>query len=59
MTIEIRELVIEARVSDASGSSAPWRERRTDRDKDEEARWIALISQRVMEQLREEWGRYL
>lgn len=59
MTIEIRELVIEARIVDGNGSSSPWREHRTDQDRDEEARWIALISQRVMEQLREEWGRYL
>lgn len=59
MTIEIRELVIEARISDANGSSPPWREHRTDRDRDEEARWIAHISQRVMEELREEWRRYL
>lgn len=59
MTIEIRELVIEARVNDANGSSPPWQERRLEQDKDEEARWIALISQRVMEQLREERGGYL
>ncbi|WP_455872283.1 DUF5908 family protein [Serratia proteamaculans] len=59
MTIEIRELVIEARVTDSQSPSQPWRGHSPEREKEEEARWIALISQRVIEQLREELGRRL
>lgn len=59
MTIEIRELVIEARVNDSQTLSQPWRSGNAERDREEEARWIALISRQVMEQLREELGRRL
>ncbi|WP_415869209.1 DUF5908 family protein [Burkholderia ubonensis] len=56
MTIEIRELVIEARVSEVGESSPPWLVRSVSQKREEEARWVALISQRVLEQLREERG---
>lgn len=59
MTIEIRELVIEARISDSQAASPPWRSDNPLRDREEEARWVALISRQVMEQLREELGRQL
>ncbi|MGK0602879.1 DUF5908 family protein [Yokenella regensburgei] len=59
MTIEIRELVIEARVSDSQTLSQPWASGNPERDREEEARWVELITRQVMEQLREELGRRL
>lgn len=57
MTIEIRELVIEARVTDVGGHSQSSLAYNVAQTKEEEARWVALISQRVLELLREERGR--
>ncbi|WP_369679028.1 DUF5908 family protein [Burkholderia ubonensis] len=57
MTIEIRELVIEARVNEAGVPSPPWLARGVSQKREEETRWVALICQRVLEQLREERGR--
>jgi hypothetical protein len=59
MTIEIRELVIEAKVSESRSPSIPWRSGNPECDREEEARWVALISRQVMERLREEQGRRL
>ncbi|WP_157639499.1 DUF5908 family protein [Burkholderia ubonensis] len=57
MTIEIRELVIEARIGGAGVSSPSCLVHSVSQKREEEARWVALISQRVLEQLREERGR--
>lgn len=59
MTIEIRELVIEARIHDSNTASQLRRFDNPEYDREEEARWVALISRQVMEQLREELGRQL
>ncbi|MHA1066703.1 DUF5908 family protein [Enterobacter ludwigii] len=56
MTIEIRELVIEARVSDSQSPTQPWCPGNRERDREEQAKWIALISRQVLEKLREELG---
>lgn len=56
MTIEIRELVIEARISDSEGSSTKSLAEEIAKNKEEEARWVELISKMVVEQLREERG---
>lgn len=56
MTIEIRELVIQASISE-NGNTLEKRPLRTiAQEVDEEARWIERISRRVLEQLREERG---
>jgi hypothetical protein len=57
MTIEIRELVIEARVTETGTSSFSSLAQSVAQTKEEENRWIALISKRVLELLREEQGR--
>jgi hypothetical protein len=56
MTIEIRELVIQARVtaSEETAPASPFRSRA--QEKAEEARWVEIITQRVLEKLREEGG---
>ncbi|QWZ75381.1 DUF5908 family protein [Enterobacter roggenkampii] len=56
MTIEIRELVIEARISDSEGSSTKSLAEEIAKNREEEARWVELISKMVVEQLREERG---
>lgn len=56
MTIEIRELVIQARVS--APEEAPPRApvRSIAQEKADEARWVEIIAQRVVDKLREEGG---
>lgn len=56
MTIEIRELVIQACVSETGHAPETRPSRTLAQDMDEEARWIERISQRVLEQLWEERG---
>lgn len=56
MTIEIRELVIQARVvdDDSTGKDAP---RTTVADRMQEARLVELVAKRVLERLRDQgWG---
>lgn len=55
MTIEIRELVIKAELTNENITSQ--RIRSSQLDKEEEARLISLISKQVLEQLREDRGR--
>ncbi|WP_421215159.1 DUF5908 family protein [Aeromonas jandaei] len=55
MTIEIRELVIKAELTNENITSQ--RIRSSQLDKEEEARLITLISKHVLEQLREDRGR--
>lgn len=57
MTIEIRELVIEARVTDAERGQQSSLAYSVAQKKEEEARWVTLICQRVLELLREDRGR--
>ena len=55
MTIEIRELVIQARVA-AGEERQSITQRGIAQQKADEARWVELITQRVLEKLREEGG---
>ena len=55
MTIEIRELVIQAKVV-AGEERLPSATRGIAQQKADEARWVELIAQRVLEKLREEGG---
>lgn len=56
MTIEIRELVIQATISETCNTPEKRPSRTIAQEMDEEVRWIERISQRVLEQLREERG---
>lgn len=56
MTIEIRELVIEARISESEYSSTVSLAEEIAKNREEEARWVELISKMVVEHLREERG---
>ncbi|MNJ37769.1 hypothetical protein D3C77_326010 [compost metagenome] len=58
MTIEIRELVIEARVPETGNAAPSSQVQCVAQNIEEESRWVTLISKRVLEQLREERGRY-
>jgi len=58
MTVEIRELVIQARVSSPGGDSEPAPMRGVAQEKASEARWVELIARRVLELLREEGSRH-
>jgi Family of unknown function (DUF5908) len=56
MTIEIRELVIQARVT-ASEEIAPILPPRSRaQEKADEARWVEIITQQVLDKLREDGG---
>lgn len=57
MTIEIRELVIEARVTDVGEMASSSLSHRVAKNKEEQAYLVTLINQRVLELLREERGR--
>lgn len=56
MTIEIRELVIQATVAPAPGVGVPAQGRSVAQEKTDEARWIETIAQHVLQKLREEEG---
>lgn len=56
MTIEIRELVIQAAVAPAAGEVALMPGRSVAQEKTDEARWIEIIAQHVLQKLREEEG---
>jgi hypothetical protein len=56
MTIEIRELVIQAKVIAPTESLSPVPTRSIVQKKADEARLVEMISQRVLEKLRENGG---
>ncbi|MFJ3368114.1 DUF5908 family protein [Pseudomonas sp. NPDC086251] len=56
MTIEIRELVIQAKIAAPEPTKAHPAPRSLAQEKVDEARWIETITQRVLEKLREERG---
>jgi hypothetical protein len=55
MTIEINELIIQATVTSAKGSHSVDKLSRQEEREDDE-RWVELISERVMRQLRDIGG---
>lgn len=56
MTIEIRELVIQAKVVAPEGSAAVVAPRSRAQEKVDEARLIERVAQRVLDRLREDGG---
>lgn len=56
MTIEIRELVIQARVTAPEEVPPCIPVRGIAQEKADEARWVEIIAQRVVDKLREEGG---
>ena len=57
MTVEIRELVIQATVSMPDETATPVQSGGNARQRIEEERWVQAVVQRVLEKLREEgWG---
>lgn len=59
MTVEIRELVIQARVTPGSAEGAPAPSRSIAQSRAEEARWVELVARRVLELLREQGSRHV
>ncbi|WP_080417851.1 DUF5908 family protein [Burkholderia ubonensis] len=56
MTVEIRELVIQAKVAAPDSEPAAAPVRTIAQAKATEARWVELVARRVLDMLREEGG---